>query len=70
MDIVHVYTKQRKKFGKPCSFTEKPAELLVDIQPDESLGGEFVKKNPSHQEVQCAPEMSEHEVRYSRPVFR
>ena len=62
MEIVYVYTKKRSEFGRQCNFTDRPAELHVDIIPDPSLSENFIEKNPVDSAIQCAQEMSEHEV--------
>ena len=62
MEIVYVYTKKRSEFGRQCNFSDRPAELHVDILPDESLTQNFVEKNPVDRGIQCVQEMSEHEV--------
>ena len=63
MEIVYVYTKKRSEFGRQCNFSDRPAELHVDIVPDPSLGDDFIERNPVDQMIQCVQEMSEHEVR-------
>lgn len=60
MEIVYVYTKKRSEFGRQCNFTDRLAELHVDIPPDPYLAKEFVERNPVHRGIQCVPEMSEH----------
>lgn len=63
MEIVYVYTKKRSEFGRQCIFSDRPAELHVDIAPDASLLDNFILRNPIDRSVQCVQEMSEHEVR-------
>lgn len=62
MEIVHVYTKKRSEFGRQPLFTDRPAELNVEIAPDDSLRGDFTDKNPVDMAIQYAPDVSEHEV--------
>jgi dynein intermediate chain 2 len=62
MEVVYVYVKQRRQFGRHCNFSDLPGELLHSIPPDAGQASEYVVSNPSHKEVQCVPEMSEHEV--------
>ncbi|KTG06948.1 hypothetical protein cypCar_00020105 [Cyprinus carpio] len=59
MEIAYVYTKKRSEFGPQCNFSDHPAELHVDILPDTSLA----ERDLCNVTVQCAEEMSEHEVR-------
>ena len=63
MDIVYVYTKKRAEFGRQCNFSDRPAELHVDIAPDPSLSENFIERNPVDRGTNHVPEMSEHEVR-------
>ena len=62
MEIVYVYTKKRSEFGRQCNFSDRAAELHVDIVPDPTLLENFVEKNPVDTPIQCVQEMSEHEV--------
>ncbi|XP_060796151.1 dynein axonemal intermediate chain 2 [Neoarius graeffei] len=66
MEIVHAYTKKRREFGRPCNFSDRPAELNVDILPDPSLIDDFIARDPCDVATQCTPEMSEHEVNTER----
>uniref|UniRef100_A0A493U1C7 Dynein axonemal intermediate chain 2 n=1 Tax=Anas platyrhynchos platyrhynchos TaxID=8840 RepID=A0A493U1C7_ANAPP len=66
MEIVHIYTRRRSDFGRPCYFSDRPAEVCVDIQPDPSLAEAFVLRCPVDTPVQHGSEMSEHEVNTER----
>uniref|UniRef100_A0A4W5QMM0 Dynein, axonemal, intermediate chain 2b n=1 Tax=Hucho hucho TaxID=62062 RepID=A0A4W5QMM0_9TELE len=66
MEIVHVYTKRRNEFGRQCNFSDRPAELHVDILPDPSLASNFIERDPCDVPIQCTQEMSEHEVNTER----
>lgn len=66
MEIVYVYTKKRAEFGRQCNFTDRSAELHVDILPDPSLAENFVERNPVDTGIQCVQEMSEHEINTER----
>ena len=57
-----MYTKKRAEFGRQCNFSDRPAELHVDIPPDPSLAENFIERNPVDRGTQCVQEMSEHEV--------
>ena len=65
MEIVYVYTKKRSEFGRQCNFSDRQAELHVDIAPDDKLLQDYIEKNPCDTGIQCVQEMSEHEVRIS-----
>lgn len=62
MEIVYVYTKKRSEFGRQCNFSDRAAELHVDIAPDPSLSENFIEKNPVDRGIQSVPEMSEHDA--------
>ncbi|KAJ8390760.1 hypothetical protein AAFF_G00101400 [Aldrovandia affinis] len=66
MEIVYVYTKRRSEFGRQCNFSDRPAELHVDILPDPSLAANFIERDPCDVPLQCSQEMSEHEVNTER----
>lgn len=70
MEIVHVYTKLRSDFGRQCLLSDRPAELLVDVPPDQSLAIQFIQKTPRDQALQACRDMSEHQVSFTfdRPV--
>ena len=57
-----MYTKKRAEFGKQCNFSDRPAELHVDILPDPSLLDNFIERDPVDSGIQCVQMMSEHEV--------
>lgn len=62
MEIVYVYVKKRSEFGKQCSFSDRQAELNIDIPPNPALAELFMERNPVDTGVQCSTSMSEHEV--------
>ncbi|TPX42236.1 hypothetical protein SeMB42_g02765 [Synchytrium endobioticum] len=63
MDIVLVYQRKRKDFGRQPQFRDILAtELSVHIPPDPTLDKNYIVRNPTSTEVQCAPDKSEHEV--------
>ena len=62
MEIQYVYTKKRSEFGRQANFTDKGAEICIDVVPEESLLEQYVEKNPCDLGIQCAGDMSEHEV--------
>uniref|UniRef100_A0A8D2LQE6 Uncharacterized protein n=1 Tax=Varanus komodoensis TaxID=61221 RepID=A0A8D2LQE6_VARKO len=66
MEIVYVYVKKRSEFGRQCSFSDRMAEINVDIQPNPMLAMNFIEKDPIDKGVQCASDMSEHEVNTER----
>lgn len=69
MEITYVYTKKRSEFGRQCNFTDRNAELHVDIVPDPDLAAQFIEMNPISRGVQCSQVMSEHDVNTERSHF-
>ncbi|KAK2503602.1 hypothetical protein MC885_021843 [Smutsia gigantea] len=66
MEIVYVYVKKRSEFGKQCNFSDRQAELNIDIPPNPELAEQFVERNPVDIGIQCSTSMSEHEVNTER----
>ncbi|XP_013416067.1 dynein intermediate chain 3, ciliary [Lingula anatina] len=66
MEIVYVYTKKRAEFGRQCNFSDREAELHIDILPDPKESENYIERNPVDISVQCAAEMSEHEINTER----
>ena len=62
MEIVYVYQKKRKEFGKQAMLSDKAAEIALSIAPDPSYIKNYIERNPTHTEAQCCPDKSEHEV--------
>ncbi|XP_074777842.1 dynein axonemal intermediate chain 2 isoform X2 [Athene noctua] len=66
MEILYVYTRKRSEFGRPCSFSDRPAKVSVDIAPNPAMASGFVLRNPVDSAVQHTSDMSEHEVNTER----
>ncbi|KAG8441706.1 hypothetical protein GDO86_010769 [Hymenochirus boettgeri] len=66
MEISYVYIRKRRDFGRPCNFSDRPAELIIDILPDPSQALNFIERNPCDIAIQCSHDMSEHEVNTER----
>ncbi|CAF1270672.1 unnamed protein product [Rotaria magnacalcarata] len=62
MDIQYVYTKKRSEFGRQVHFTDRPVEIIADIQPNPELIQEYISRNPVEVAVQNTREFSEHWV--------
>ena len=52
MEIVYVYQKKRKEFGRQANFQDRLAELMLSIPPDPTCAKNFIERNPSNVEVQ------------------
>lgn len=61
-----MYTKKRAEFGRQCNFSDRPAELHVDIAPDDNALENFIERDPVDIGIQCVQEMSEHEANTER----
>lgn len=70
MEIVYVYQKQRKDFGRHGEFTELDADVVCDIQPDDALAADFIDRNPRGSGCHCVPELSESEVNTERTLLK
>ncbi|ESN96476.1 hypothetical protein HELRODRAFT_156024 [Helobdella robusta] len=68
MEIMYVYSKRRSEFGRQCSFSDRPAELLCDIPVDPVLRSSFIDKNPVDVSIDCGPSYSEHEWGWPRDI--
>ncbi len=62
MEIVSVYQKKRKEFGRQPLFTDTLESVHILIQSDPSYAVNYAVKNPISSSAQCVPEMSDHEV--------
>ena len=70
MEIVYVYQRKRKEFGKQTHFRDRPAvDLTTNLPPDPSYSRNYVERNTGSVEVQCVPEKSEHEVNTESFLF-
>ncbi|EDQ84795.1 uncharacterized protein MONBRDRAFT_39146 [Monosiga brevicollis MX1] len=69
MEIVYVYQKKRRDFGRQCVFTDRKAEILADIEPNPSLAKDYIDRNPADIAVQNTREFSEHEVNTETAEF-
>jgi len=66
MEIVYVYQKLRKDFGRAPKFTDLHSDILFEIMPNPEMMGEYVERNPTDVAIQCIPELSEHEANTER----
>ena len=64
MDIQYVYTKKRSEFGRQVFFSDRPSEVIADLQPNPDLVKEYISRDPVEFGVQNVREFSEHSVRY------
>ena len=70
MELVHIYTKLRKDFGKHPAFTAIPAEALECIPVTEQYKENYILRNPSVTNMDTAPTMSEHTANTERMLTR
>ena len=66
MEIVYVYQRKRKEFGKHPVFSDRPASVSTVIPQDAAYIKNYVERNPCHVEIQTAADKSEHEVSFTR----
>ena len=55
MDIQYVYTKKRSEFGRQVHFTDRPVEVIADIQPNPELLHDYIARNPIEIGIQKCP---------------
>ena len=48
----YAYTKLRSEFGRMCTFTDRPADVLANIRPSDQLAADYMHRNPVHRGVQ------------------
>ena len=61
MEIVYVYTKKRKEFGRHTGhFADRDARVEIEIAPNEELKDQYMEKNPCVLEMHCIASISEH----------
>lgn len=61
MEIVYVYTKKRREFGRHTGhFADRAAKEEFQIQPDEEIKENYMEKNPCVLEMHCIASISEH----------
>ena len=61
MEIVYVYTKKRKEFGRHTGhFADRAAKVEFDILPNPELTEQYMEKNPCVLEMHCIASISEH----------
>ena len=66
MEIQYVYQKKRSEFGRHAQFSDRAAEIHVDIPPDMELRKDFMPRNPCNIGIQAVQQMSEHTGRDCR----
>ena len=64
MDIQYVYTKKRADFGRQVHFSDRPVDLIADIQPNPEFAREYISRDPVELAVQNVREFSEHWVSF------
>lgn len=60
MEIVHVYQKQRKEFGRVPQFELSEISVIVDLPPQSKKKRDYIVRNPCSVETQCYPNLSVH----------
>nr|CAG4717438.1 unnamed protein product [Naegleria fowleri] len=61
MDIVTVYKKPRRQFGRYCGhFVDTEPETIIDIKPSEEYKAKYITREPRAVGVQAVAELSDH----------
>lgn len=66
IEIVHVYQKKRREFGRHANFHDRAPQLHINMSPSQELADNFTIRNPCHTGIQTAPEFSAHEAQTER----
>jgi len=69
METQYVYTKPRSEFGRQCIFSDRPAEIILDISPNPQELDNYIERSPCEMATQCVKEMSEHDVNTERSEY-
>jgi dynein intermediate chain 2 len=69
MEIVYVYQRKRKEFGKQTNFRERLAETSLNLAPDPLYMRNYVERTNCQVEIQSVPEKAEHEVNTDSVAF-
>lgn len=70
MEIVHEFAKERREFGTPCLHFSDSSLETQDVPPDEEVRAAFLERNPCSIDVECIPDLSEHEVNTDVVAYR
>eukprot|EP01012_Entosiphon_sulcatum_P025270 TRINITY_DN30588_c0_g1_i1.p1 TRINITY_DN30588_c0_g1~~TRINITY_DN30588_c0_g1_i1.p1 ORF type:complete len:598 (+),score=104.14 TRINITY_DN30588_c0_g1_i1:125-1918(+) len=69
-EIVYMYQKTRREFGRHPEFQDSEIELLIDTHPNPSLQSQFVRQDPYETEIQCVSELSESQTNTERIMLK
>lgn len=61
----YTYIKQRSQFGKQCLFKLEERVGVENILPAPHLTEDYVYRSQNDAEVQVAPQLAAHEVKYN-----
>ena len=70
MEVVHLYTKIRKDFGKHCKFSAVPATILGEVPVSDKFAKDYIMRNPSISMFDTAAHMSEHNANTARLITK
>uniref|UniRef100_H3CAY4 Dynein, axonemal, intermediate chain 2b n=1 Tax=Tetraodon nigroviridis TaxID=99883 RepID=H3CAY4_TETNG len=62
MELFHVHSKRRGDFGRQCLFSDRQAELLLDVLPEPSPRLRPAEQRPRERALQVGCHVSEHHV--------
>ena len=56
------FQRKRREFGRHPHLQDRPAEVIVDVAPDDSLREQFIERDVAETAIQNTKDFSEHEV--------
>jgi dynein intermediate chain 2 len=62
MEIVYVYQRQRREFGRHPTFSDRLAEISTDVAPEPQYLRNYEERRRGQVDIQAIPDKSEHEV--------
>eukprot|EP01006_Ploeotia_vitrea_P024733 TRINITY_DN57536_c0_g1_i1.p1 TRINITY_DN57536_c0_g1~~TRINITY_DN57536_c0_g1_i1.p1 ORF type:complete len:596 (-),score=63.12 TRINITY_DN57536_c0_g1_i1:221-2008(-) len=69
-EIVYMYQKVRREFGRHPEFQDSEPEILVDMPSHPKIQEEYTTQDPYETEIQCAPELSESQTNTERIMLK
>lgn len=69
-EIVYMYQKPRREFGRHPEFQDSKPEVLVDCHPNPDNQVNYLRQDPYETEIQVVPELSESQTNTERIMLK